>query len=254
MCEPFDSIAGLYDDLMAEIPYRSWVDYVRTLATRQGHEIRRVLDVGCGTGTASLLLAEDGCHVVGIDASEGMIARARLKRRPWHDASFIVSRAESLELNETFDTAISLFDSLNYITEPDAFQSALRSVCRHLEPGGLFIFDMNTPYALEEELFTQDNLDESTPIHYVWRSRFDESARLTRVDMTFLDGRGEQPRTITEVHYQRAYRLNEILDGLRRAGFDSVEMFEAFTLHRPGKKTDRAYFVARKPFETTVCF
>jgi ubiquinone/menaquinone biosynthesis C-methylase UbiE len=252
--EPFDSIAGLYDDLMAGIPYRGWVDYIRTLATRAGHEMRRVLDVGCGTGTPSLLLAEDGCHVVGIDASEGMVSEARAKMKPWHDASFIVARAENLRLTETFDTAISLFDSLNYITEPDAFRAALLRVYEHLEPGGLFIFDMNTPYALEEELFTQDNLDENTPVHYVWRSRFDESARLTRVDMTFLDSRGEQPRTITEVHYQRAYHLNEILDGLRRAGFGSVEMFEAFTLRRPGKKTDRAYFVARKPFVTAICY
>jgi ubiquinone/menaquinone biosynthesis C-methylase UbiE len=247
--EPFDSIAGLYDELMAEIPYARWVEYVRTLAAREGHEVRRVLDIGCGTGTASLVLAADGCEVLGVDCSEGMIAEANRKRRGWANARFMVARVENLAISERFDTAISLFDSLNYITEPTAFRTGLCRVYEHLEPGGLFIFDMNTPYALEEEMFTQDNLDERGPVHYVWRSRYDESERLAKVEMTFLDRRGAEPRTITETHFQRAYRLNEILDGLAAAGFRGVDMFEAFTLQRPGKRTDRAYFVARRPYE-----
>lgn len=231
---------------MDVIPYRSWVDYVREIARRQGHTMRHILDVGCGTGTASLLLAHAGYQVTGIDISAAMVDQASAKAEGVANARFLACPLEKLDLDTRFDTAISLFDSLNYITEPSVLQEGFTRLARHMEPGGYFLFDMNTPYALEQELFTQDNLSSSDPLRYVWKSRYDQDTRLTTVEMTFYVRDGEKTRLIRETHLQRAYRLNEIKGMLEQSGFETIDVLEAYTFRRPGKRTDRAFFIARR--------
>lgn len=244
MEQQFGALAELYDELMASIPYEGWVDYVRTLATRRGHLMECVLDVGCGTGTVAMMLAREGCEVVGIDASAEMVACARKKAQAEPRVRFDVQRMEQLEVESVFDTAISLFDSVNYVLDPAALEEAFRRVRRHLAPGGLFIFDMNTPYALEMEMFTQDNLREEGEPKYVWRSRYDFRTRLAEVDMTFYVKRGNTRETLKETHRQRAYTLAEVKSMLSASGFKDIDVYEAYTLRPPDPRTDRAYLVA----------
>ena len=146
-----------------------------------------------------------------------------------------------------FDTAISLFDTVNYVTEPAGLQRAFKAVFAALEPGGLFIFDMNTPYALEMELFTQNNLKSRGEPKYNWISKYNPLERLTTVDMTFYIKQGNTRVTMKETHLQRAYTLPEIHKMLATAGFDVRETFEAFTLRKPRASTDRAHIVAQRP-------
>lgn len=278
MQSQFTDLAPLYDSLMAEIPYRRWVDYVFDIADRQRHEVRRVLDVGCGTGNAAFLLANRGCEVVGFDASAQMIDIARTKACGRSNPSFFVSRMEDLPVScptsadgpeatessfeasprrpdtasprrlgaASFDTAVSLFDTVNYVTDPVALRRAFSAIHRALVPGGLFMFDMNTPYALEMEMFTQNNLKSRGEPKYSWVSHYNPLERLTTVDMTFYVKRGNTRETVTETHYQRAYTLPEIAEMLRATGFSVRETYEAFTFRRPNAGADRAYFVAQK--------
>lgn len=243
----FTALAPLYDALMSGIPYDEWVEYVQALAQRHGHAMRRVLDVGCGTGSAALLLARAGMDVTGIDASEAMVLEARRKAGDLRGVAFHVARMEALDFDDRFDTAVSLFDSVNYVTEPAHLREAFHRIRRHLAAGGLFIFDMNTPYALEMELFTQDNLRTLDEPKYVWKSRYDWRSRMATVDMTFYVKQGNTRVTVKETHRQRAYTLEEISLWLREAGFDILDVLQAYSFRPPLPHTDRAFFVARAP-------
>ncbi|HEY3414633.1 MAG TPA: class I SAM-dependent methyltransferase [Armatimonadota bacterium] len=250
MQSQFTDLAPLYDSLMAEIPYEHWVDYVLKLAALEHHTVHRVLDVGCGTGSAAYLLADRGCEVVGFDASPQMIEVARRKAGGRRNPSFFVSRMEELNSSSTpspFDTAISLFDTVNYVTDPTDLQRAFKAVFTVLEPGGLFIFDMNTPFALEMEMFTQNNLKSRGEPKYSWISKYNPLERLTTVDMSFYVKQGDTRVTVKETHFQRAYAVSEIHKMLAIAGLDVLDTFEAFTLKKPRASTDRAHIVARRP-------
>jgi ubiquinone/menaquinone biosynthesis C-methylase UbiE len=246
MDEQFRGLAPIYDALMAGIPYRRWVGDILARATRYRPHRRTVLDVGCGTGSAAFVMADRGLDVVGVDASAEMIAEARRKGEGRGNPRFLVSRMEALDIPERFDLAASLFDTVNYVTNPADLQEAFHRIHRHLLPGGLWIFDMNTPFALEMELFTQNNLRTGAEPRYDWRSHYDRGARLTTVDMTFYVKRGNRRVTMKETHRQRAYALDEIRAMLESAGFEVLDIAEAYTGRPLEPDSDRAMFVTRR--------
>jgi ubiquinone/menaquinone biosynthesis C-methylase UbiE len=246
MDEQFRGLAPIYDALMAGIPYRRWVADILGRATRYRPHRRYVLDVGCGTGSAAFLMAQRGLEVVGIDASAEMIAEARRKSEDGDNPRFLVSRMEDLDLPDRFDMAVSLFDSVNYVTDPSALQEAFHRIHRHLLADGLWIFDMNTPFALEMELFTQNNLRTDDEPKYDWRSHHDHTSRLTSVEMTFYVKQGNTRVTMKETHHQRAYTLGEMHEMLGIAGFEVLDVTEAYTGQPLRPTSDRALFVTRK--------
>ena len=246
MEEQFRGLAPIYDALMAVIPYRRWVADILRYATRYRPHRRAVLDVGCGTGSAAFVMADRGLDVVGIDASAEMIAEARRKAHGRENPRFLVSRMEELDLPDRFDLAVSLFDSVNYVTEPADLQEAFRRIHHHLQPDGLWIFDMNTPLALEMELFTQNNLRSSGEPKYDWVSRYDRATGLSTVDMTFYVKRGDTRAILKETHRQRAYALEDVRAMLEMARFEVLDLTEAYTGRPLSEMSDRALFVTRR--------
>lgn len=245
----FTLIAPYYDELMHNVPYDFWVRYVLQLVERYRLKVHSILDLACGTGNMAMRLAQMGYEVWGVDISTPMIAEARRKaQEAGLNIHYEVQDATQLELNRPFDLVISLFDSLNYILVPERLQETFRRVHAHLTPGGAFIFDVNTEYALREGLFDQDNLTSRRRLLYRWKSRYDEEMRLCTVDMEFWlrDEKGDITHHFTEVHRQRAYSLDELKHMLLRAGFDYARAFHAYTLRAPNATTDRAFFVATK--------
>lgn len=245
MDDAFTNLAAIYDAVMRGVPYGHWVATVRRLARERGCPLRRVLDVGCGTGAAALRLACTGVEVVGVDASAAMITEARRKAGGL-PVRFEVARMEELDLGQSFDAAVSLFDSVNYVIDPGALQEAFRRIHAHLVPGGLWMFDMNTPYALEMELFTQDNLATGDEPKYEWRSRYDPKTRLATVKMRFYVREHGAISTLRETHVQRAYTLEEVDAMLGEAGFAVLDVYDAYTDLPPLAVSDRALFVARR--------
>ncbi|MBV9849102.1 MAG: class I SAM-dependent methyltransferase [Armatimonadetes bacterium] len=246
----FGPVAPYYDELMAGVPYRFWVRYLAQLWERHGLAPRSILDLACGTGRVSRLLAGLGYDVVGVDLSAAMLERARqeaaLERLP---IDFVQQDAAELDLGERrFDAVISLFDSLNYILEPERLASAFAHVQRHLHPGGSFIFDLNTEYALAAGMFNQSSARKGEALHYRWRSRYDPEARLCVVSMRFSYDTGAGERQVFhETHRQRAYHKEEIVGWLRDAGFSEAFVYDSYTTEPPKKRSDRLFFVALKP-------
>lgn len=251
----FTAVAPHYDVLMREVPYREWVAYLEELLERRGFahggttSPLRVLDLACGTGNVAQILAGRGCEVVGVDLSEGMVEAARRKAaRRDLPIRYYVQDAAELELpGPPFDLCVCLFDSLNYILEPARIARAMERVHAHLRPGGLFIFDINSAYALEHGFFAQDNLHSSDRLRYVWRSDYDPATRLCHVAMRFfLRERTGVDREFRETHVQFAYREDELRDMLSLTGFTALETFHAYTFQPVRPTTDRIFFVAQR--------
>ncbi|GBD00153.1 Magnesium-protoporphyrin O-methyltransferase [bacterium HR17] len=253
----FTLLPCCYDTLMRDVPYRMWVSYIADVLRRldAGFRYRRVLELACGTGTIALEFARRGCQVVGVDISEGMVKIARKKAQHMgltKRTHFVAQDITQLTLPDEppFDLALCLFDSLNYITEPARLAQVFARTFTHVRPHGYFVFDLNSEFALREHLFDQDNLDEAeaeTPLYYFWRSHYDPQTRLCRVDMWFAvrDARGDWQR-FKEVHWQRAYTIDEIRQMAENAGWQCVKVLDAYTYQPPHPKSERWYFVLRK--------
>lgn len=246
----FVAVAPHYDVLMRDIPYGAWVRYMEQLLELRGSKPRRALDLACGTGNVTEILADSGFEVVGVDISEPMIAEARKKAASsGRRIDYHVQDAAELDLpGSPFDLCVSFFDSLNYIIEPEKLDRAIQRVAAHVRPGGLFIFDINSAFALENGFFDQENLDTRRRLRYVWRSEYDPESRLCRIHMRFfLRGNDDVDHEFREEHIQFAYTEDDIREMLSSAGFDEIETFHAYTLYPVRPTSDRVFFVARYP-------
>lgn len=239
--DSFGPVAPIYDELMKSVPYPMWVGYYLLLLSQQDVHPKTVLDVCCGTGTMCERLTAEGLQMSGIDLSAEMIAVAKAKTESKGTAiEYWCADATDFELNKTFDAALSFYDSLNNILEPDRLQNAFRCVANHLPPGGSWIFDLNTAYAFEKRFFDQQNLRANAKLRYKWEGDWDPATRLITVNMEFWHGGKE----LKEVHVQRAYDEDEVREMLARAGFEDVHVYNSYTLDPPRKKSDRIHFAA----------
>jgi ubiquinone/menaquinone biosynthesis C-methylase UbiE len=245
----FVDVAPLYDQLMQTVPYSEWVIYLHRLLEERRAQPRQALDLACGTGNVTELLAAEGYKMVGVDLAPGMIAQARRKAAERHlDIEYHVQDAAELDLpGPRFDLCVSLFDSLNYITDPTRLAAAMGRVAAHLTRNGLFIFDLNSEFALINNFFDQGNLGSDDPLRYDWKSDYDPETRLCRVHMMFWHRQPDgTDRYFEEEHWQFAYRESEIVEMLRDAGFDQIAVYKAYTLRSPVRTSDRIFYVARK--------
>ena len=237
----FGAVAPYYDELMKPVPYRMWTGYYLLLLSTQNLRPREVLDVACGTGTMCEMLTEEGLILSGFDLSPGMIDEARRKaRHAGLDIEYRVADATDFEFGRTYDAAYSFFDSLNNVLEPDGLARAFRRVREHLEPGGSWIFDLNTAYAFEAKLFDQKSNRKNARLQYEWHSVWDPESMICEVEMDFRF-RGEPFR---EIHRQRAHRHEDVLDWLEAAGFGEIRAYHAYTLNPPRYKSDRIHYAA----------
>lgn len=242
--DQFAKIAPFYDVLMANVPYRSWANYVSELADHAGRPITphsNVLDLATGTGSVALQFAQRGCAVTGVDLSPAMIAEAR--RKAAHRGlriRFLQCDLAHYDLPGEFDHAICLYDSLNYILDLDGIKRAFANTRRALKPGGLLLFDVNTVRALEAELFTQKSRPDAA-VRYEWRSRYDPGSGISTIRMVFTLPDGDRVRV---VHRQRAYTDAELRSSLFHAGFRPVNAYEAYQHTPPTPHSDRVFYVA----------
>ncbi|MDQ3813490.1 MAG: class I SAM-dependent methyltransferase [Armatimonadota bacterium] len=246
----FGVLATFYDELMDVVPYDAWVEYVMLLFSVVRHQPRRILDCACGTGNVTFKLAEQGLTATGVDLSLPMIRVAQAKaqaRKPPLPVRFFQADLSDFSLGETFDSATCLYDSLNYILDPAALQAAFDCIAQHVEPDGIFVFDMNSVHALTADLFTQRNRDPRRALHYDWQAHFDPATRICTVQMEFeRTNRDESIERFHEVHRERAYALSEVEAMLQATGWQLLQTYDAYTLNRPHQGSERWFFVAQR--------
>lgn len=244
----YDSLAFSYDALTYDIPYEDILTFWETLLRRNQLRPRSVLDLACGTGSLSVLLAEKGYRVLGADISEQMLTVASEKAMAMEENApyFICQPMQRLRLPEPVDAVICCLDSINYLTKPEDCRKTFRRVYEALQPGGLFVFDINTPQKLRG-LDGQVFLDESEDTYCVWRAEFDERKNTCFYGMDIFrqQASGLWERT-QEEHLEYAYEPAELEDWLREAGFTAVRQYGDRKLRKPAAGEQRIYFSARK--------
>ena len=242
----YDSLAGSYDALTWDVPYEKIAQYVLRVCKHHDCRPASVLDLACGTGSLAILLAKQGLSVLGADCSEQMLTQASAKSAGMDNAPYwILQKMQHLRLPQPVDAVCCCLDSVNYVTRPADLQQAFRRVFDALTPGGVFVFDINTPEKLQG-LDGQVFLDENETTYCVWRAEFSAKKRLCRYGIDLFRREGARWRRSREEHTEYAYTPEELTQYLTAAGFASVAIYGDRTLRAPEEHALRIYFAAEK--------
>ena len=243
----YEALAHAYDALLADGAHRRRAAYLHRLLQKERRPVDTVLDLGCGTGTVTCLLAALGYRMTGVDLSEEMLTEAARKAEPLPEDRrplLLHQSMDCLRLIEPVDAAVSTLDALNYLTGLRAMRETLRRVYRWLRPGGPFIFDVNTPEKFLR-LDGQVYLDETEDAYCVWRTEFSRGICSYYVDLFNLRPDGAWERGF-EYHRQRCYTAEELTAWLRAAGFTRIRTYGDMKLRRPADGAQRIYFVCER--------
>lgn len=289
----YTGFAEVYDMFMDNVPYDKWAKYLQKLLKENGAKEGIVCELGCGTGKMTRRLRDMGYDMIGIDISQDMLQIAMeqetiLKKAETQNAD--INKAESkhtksdkkknyeilylnqdmreFELYGTVAAVVSVCDSMNYITEKEDLLQTFKLVRNYLDPGGVFIFDMNTPYYYRKKLGEQticENRDEGS---FIWENYYDPDTKINEFDMTIYIRRNSEVQNASksskdkktarktnnavyyerfeETHFQRAYSIVEVKALLKKAGLKDIRVYKAFTKDVPDSVTERVYFVSCK--------
>lgn len=246
--EAYTGFAAVYDMFMDNIPYEEWCGYLVDLLKEYGVCDGILLDLGCGTGSLTELLAENGYDMIGVDYSEEMLEIAMEKRaESGKDILYLCQDMREFELYGTVRAVVSICDCMNYITEPEDLITVFKLVNNYLDPEGLFIFDLNTEYKYETVMGDCTIAEDREDSSFIWDNQYDPEEKINIYDLSiFVREEENLYRKYQETHYQRAYSLDEVRAAIDAAGMEFVAAYDAFTKDAPKKESERIYVIARE--------
>lgn len=246
--EAYTGFAAVYDMFMDNIPYEEWCEYLTGLLKEYGVEDGLVLDLGCGTGSLTELLADKGYDMIGIDYSEEMLEFAMEKKyESEKDILYLCQDMREFELYGTVAAVVSICDCMNYITEPEDLTEVFRLVNNYLDPGGIFIFDLNTEYKYSEVMGDCTIAEDREDSSFIWENQYEPEEKINIYDLSiFVKEEENLYRKYHETHYQRAYSLEEVKAAIEESGMEFLTAYDAFTKNAPKSDSERIYVVARE--------
>ncbi len=239
----YRALAGFYDQVMPERDYLLWAECCDGLF--RGRGIRTVLDLACGTGRLSWLLARRGYEVIGVDQSCDMLAVAmsRMDEEKAETPPLFLNQAmQELDLYGTVQAAVCSMDGLNYLPEPD-LRETLRRLRLFLEPGGILFFDLNTPEKFQS-MDGETYVEETEDAFCVWRAELEEDERSCVFGMDIFLREGRLWRREQEEHVEYVHRPAHAAALLVEAGFPMPRVFSGLPLALPTGEEDRLFFLS----------
>ena len=244
--EAYHALAASYDRLTNDVHYEEAAAFYEEILKREHLTPRTAADLACGTGSVAMLLAKKGLRVTAVDMSEEMLCVAAQKAQELSNPPmFIHQKLQNLWLPRGVDLAVCALDSLDYITDPEDCQEAIRRVYKILNPGGCFIFDVNTPEklkAMDDQIF----LDEDEDVYCVWRGEFDSDSNICTYAMDLFQRQGRTWSREYEEHREYAYSAAQLRQYLQNAGFTGIEVFADRRMEAPRPGEQRMFLKARK--------
>lgn len=281
--EAYTDFAEVYDELMDDTPYEEWCEFIVEILGKYGagseptdenlrQERNTILDLGCGTGTLTELLARKGYDMIGVDNAQEMLQIAMEKReRSGLDILYLLQDMRELELYGTVGAVVSVCDSLNYLLAEEDIVQTFARVNNYLYPQGIFLFDFNTVYKYAVVIGDATIAENREDCSFIWENYYHEDEEINEYDLTVFVAEGKYEhgedggvadevceqaaqrfRRFQEVHYQRGYRLEQMKALLLQAGLDFVEALDADTHGAVTEESERVYVVARKGAKTTA--
>ena len=246
--DAYTSFARVYDTFMDNIPYEEWAVYLTGLLNEYGVNDGLVLDLGCGTGNMTELLAKEGYDMIGVDNAEEMLEIAMEKReKSGHDILYLLQDMREFELYGTVRAVVSVCDSVNYIDEEEDLTEVFRLVNNYLDPGGVFIFDFNTLYKYREILGDRTIAENREDCSFIWDNYYYEEERINEYELSiFIREKENLFRRYEETHFQRGYTLDEMIRMIKDSGLEFVTAYDAFTREAPKEDSERIYVIARE--------
>lgn len=247
--DAYTSFASVYDTFMDNIPYEEWAEYLINLLKEYSIQDGLILDLGCGTGNMTELLASADYDMIGVDNAEEMLEIAMEKRaKSGHDILYLLQDMREFELYGTVRAIISICDSINYITEEEDLLQVFRLANNYLDPKGIFIFDFNTVYKYSEVLGNQTIAEDREDCSFIWDNYYYEDEQINEYELSlFIKEQGSDLyRKYQEMHYQKAYDLETIKGLVEKSGLEYITAYDAFTRDMPTKESERVYVVARE--------
>lgn len=285
MAEAYSDFAGVYDELMDNVPYETWCENIAALIEAYGisrpvrdeetaevefleedlteaeeayreavseallaSERNLVVDLGCGTGTLTELLYRKGYDMIGIDNSAEMLDIAMEKRaRSGSEILYLQQDMCELELYSTVGTVISVCDCLNYLLEEEDLAEVFRLVNNYLYPGGLFLFDFNTVYKYRQVIGDTVIAENRENCSFIWENYYHEDEEINEYDLTvFVQEEGDRFRRFTENHFQRGYTPETMCSLVEGAGMQVIRLLDADTMQEITPESERIYVLARE--------
>ena len=249
--DAYSSFASVYDQFMDNVPYEEWADYLTGLLGEYQVHDGLVLDLGCGTGSLTEILAKKGYDMIGIDNSEDMLQIAMEKRADSGlDILYLLQDMREFELYGTVAAVVSICDSMNYLTDYEDLVQTLKLVNNYLDPQGVFIFDLNTVHKYRDLIGDRTIAEARAECSFIWDNDYDPETKINEYDLTlFIREEGKEKnlyRKYQETHYQRGYTLDEMKELIQGSGLIFETAYDAFTHEAPTEKSERIYIIARE--------
>ncbi len=259
----YSVLAPYYEKLNSEADYNKYADFIEREIKLHGKEKTEiVLELACGTGAVTRRLAERGFDMIGVDISENMLSEAyRIehslgsetesvagrRRRKNSETLYLCQDIRSFELYGTVSAAVCCLDSLNYLTDPGDLEKCFKTLHNYLEPNGIFIFDVNTPYKFQNIFAGRDYIIESEGVLCAWQNEYNEKSKICRFYLSlFTDcGNGKWIRS-DEIQSERCYSMTAIKRALKKCGFDIIGVYGDMNGSPADIKNERWFFTAKR--------
>lgn len=243
----YDEFSALYDMFTDDVDYKGNTEKLLSYFKKYDRPPTLLLDLACGTGGFSFEFAKNGIDVIGVDRSEGMLSSAIEKLSPGsNNPLFLNQSAEELELYGTVDGAVCLLDSINHIIDEDALQTAFNRVSLFLEPGRLFMFDVNTPYKHSQVLGNNTFVREKDNAFCVWQNQCEDDVTVDIFLDLFVEREDGNYNRLSEEFSERAYSDDEITQMAVASGLEVLDRIDWDSGEEPKEDSQRILYIVRK--------
>jgi len=244
----YTAFAPIYDELMADVDYIAWANLYGKMMTRFGVKGGIVAECACGTGGLTIPLSRLGYKVTGIDLSAEMLFEAAKKARAeGMDIPFVQQDMRRMKLHRPMDAVLCTCDGVNYLLTEADVKAFFKAAYEALRPGGGLLFDVSTPYKLENTLGNNLFMQDTPRITYLWSNRFNKAEKRIDMDLCiFTKGKDGRYDRVDERQTQRAHSALELAEWLKETGFTAPQIYGEKDMSDPHEKESRWHFAATK--------